>query len=138
MLCRVANRTDRAFVLPIYHLRSSSFETAPASTVQLPGGRPSSLKMPILSLASVGSMPSKVEASTKKIWVGQGRPVTGSMPSQRIWLTMEPLLRFFPLERVVAFSDGVFAVVITILVLGIEVPSDGALDPTAMALAREQ
>ena len=53
-------------------------------------------------------------------------------------MTMEPLPRFFPLERVVAFSDGVFAVVITILVLGIEVPSDGALDPTAMALAREK
>ena len=51
---------------------------------------------------------------------------------------MEPLPRFFPLERVVAFSDGVFAVVITILVLGIEVPSEGALDPTAMALAREK
>jgi uncharacterized membrane protein len=51
---------------------------------------------------------------------------------------MEPLPRYFPLERVIAFSDGVFAVVITILVLGIEVPSDLALDPTAIALEREK
>jgi uncharacterized membrane protein len=51
---------------------------------------------------------------------------------------MEPLPRYFPLERVIAFSDGVFAVVITILVLGIEVPSDVALDPSAIALAREK
>ena len=51
---------------------------------------------------------------------------------------MEPLPRYFPLERVIAFSDGVFAVVITILVLGIEVPSDVALDPPAITLAREK
>ena len=51
---------------------------------------------------------------------------------------MEPLPRYFPLERVITFSDGVFAVVITILVLGIEVPSDLALDPTAIALEREK
>ena len=51
---------------------------------------------------------------------------------------MEPLPRYFPLERVIAFSDGVFAVVITILVLGIEVPSDLALDPPAITLAREK
>ncbi len=51
---------------------------------------------------------------------------------------MEPLPRFFPLERVVAFSDGVFAVVITILVLGIELPSDGLLDAAAIAAEREK
>ena len=53
-------------------------------------------------------------------------------------MPMEPLPRYFPLERVIAFNDGVFAVVITILVLGIEVPSDVALDPSAIALAREK
>lgn len=53
-------------------------------------------------------------------------------------MPMEPLPRYFPLERVITFSDGVFAVVITILVLGIEVPSDLALDPTAIALEREK
>ena len=51
---------------------------------------------------------------------------------------MEPLPRYFPLERVIAFSDGVFAVVITILVLGIEVPSNVALDAAAIALEREK
>ncbi len=51
---------------------------------------------------------------------------------------MEPLPRFFPLERAVAFSDGVFAVVITILVLGIELPSDGLLDAAAIAAEREK
>ena len=52
--------------------------------------------------------------------------------------SMEPFPRFFPLDRVVAFSDGVFAVVITILVLGIEVPSDVALDAAAAALERDK
>ena len=36
-----------------------------------------------------------------------------------------PLPRFMPLERTVALSDGVFAVVITLLVLGIELPEGG-------------
>jgi uncharacterized membrane protein len=51
---------------------------------------------------------------------------------------MEPLPRFFPVERAVALSDGVFAVVITILVLGIEVPSGIVLDSAAVALQREK
>ncbi len=51
---------------------------------------------------------------------------------------MERLPRYFPLERVVALSDGVFAVVITILVLGIEVPSDVTLDAAAVAVEREK
>ena len=53
---------------------------------------------------------------------------------------MEPLPRYFPLDRVVAFSDGVFAVVITILVLGIEVPSALPVDasPSVVAEARDK
>lgn len=51
---------------------------------------------------------------------------------------MEALPRFFPLERAVAFTDGVFAVVITILVLGIEFPSDVSLDAAAIASEREK
>jgi uncharacterized membrane protein len=51
---------------------------------------------------------------------------------------MKPLPRFFPLERTITFSDGVFAVVITILVLGIEVPEDVALDPASIAPLREK
>jgi len=51
---------------------------------------------------------------------------------------MEPLPRFVPLDRMVAFSDGVFAVVITVLVLGIEIPSDAVLTGPGLAVAREK
>ncbi|MGB5694768.1 MAG: TMEM175 family protein [Polyangiales bacterium] len=51
---------------------------------------------------------------------------------------MEPLPRFVPLDRMVAFSDGVFAVVITLLVLGIEIPSDAVLTGSALATEREK
>lgn len=52
---------------------------------------------------------------------------------------MEPLPRFVPLDRMVAFSDGVFAVVITLLVLGIEIPSsDAVLTGTGFAQEREK
>ena len=51
---------------------------------------------------------------------------------------MEPLPRFVPLDRMVAFSDGVFAVVITLLVLGIEIPSNAVLTGSALAMEREK
>jgi len=49
---------------------------------------------------------------------------------------MEPLPRFVPLDRTLTFSDGVFAVVITILVLGIEIPSDAVLTGAALVVER--
>jgi uncharacterized membrane protein len=48
------------------------------------------------------------------------------------------LSRFFPLERTIAFSDGVFAVVITILVLGIDAPPEGALATTDLVSLLEK
>ena len=52
--------------------------------------------------------------------------------------TVEPLPRFVPLDRMLAFSDGVFAVVITLLVLGIEIPSDAVLTGSALVMEREK
>lgn len=49
---------------------------------------------------------------------------------------MEPLPRFVPPDRAISFSDGVFAVVITVLVLGIEIPSDAVLVGPALAVER--
>jgi uncharacterized membrane protein len=49
---------------------------------------------------------------------------------------MQPLPRYFPLERAVALSDGVFAIVITILILGIDVPSASPIDAAALASQR--
>lgn len=51
---------------------------------------------------------------------------------------MEPLPRFVPLDRTMAFSDAVFAVVITVLVMGIEIPSDGVLSGAALAMEQEK
>ena len=48
-------------------------------------------------------------------------------------MKLDPLPRFFPLERTLALSDGVFAVVITLLVLGIEVPERGTLGNEELA-----
>ncbi len=53
-------------------------------------------------------------------------------------MKLAPLPRFFPLDRTLALSDGVFAVVITLLVLGIEVPQGGALDAAELVAALEK
>jgi uncharacterized membrane protein len=47
-------------------------------------------------------------------------------------MKLTPLPRFFPLDRTVALSDAVFAVVMTLLVLGIEVPESGELTGPAV------
>ena len=52
-------------------------------------------------------------------------------------MKIAPLPRLFPLERTLALSDGVFAVVITLLVLGIEVPQGGG-SVAEVALMREK
>lgn len=43
-----------------------------------------------------------------------------------------------PVDRTIALSDAVFAVVITLLVLGIEVPEGGALSASELAAVREK
>jgi uncharacterized membrane protein len=49
-----------------------------------------------------------------------------------------PLPEFLPTERLGTFSDGVFAVVITILVLGIEIPSDSATTAAELLALRDK
>ena len=53
-------------------------------------------------------------------------------------MQLDPFPRFFPLDRAVPLSDAVFAVVMTLLVLGIEVPSESGLDGAALATMREK
>jgi uncharacterized membrane protein len=48
-------------------------------------------------------------------------------------MKLDPFARFCPWERTLALSDGVFAVVITLLVLGIEVPERGMLGNEGLA-----
>ena len=47
-------------------------------------------------------------------------------------MRFDPFPRFFPLDRAVPLSDAVFAVVMTLLVLGIEVPSESGLSGAAL------
>ena len=51
---------------------------------------------------------------------------------------LTPLPQFFPLERTIALSDGVLAVVITLLILGIEVPESGNLSGPERILVMEK
>ena len=53
-------------------------------------------------------------------------------------MKLDPFPRFFPLDRAIPFSDAVFAVVITLLVLGIEVPSEGNLSGAELEAVREK
>ena len=48
-------------------------------------------------------------------------------------MRIAPLPRLLGKDRTVALSDGIFAVVMTILVLGIEVPDGGALTGPELA-----
>ncbi|MGB8222189.1 MAG: TMEM175 family protein [Polyangiales bacterium] len=49
-----------------------------------------------------------------------------------------PLPEFFPPERTMTFSDAIFAVVMTLLVLGIDIPSDSANTATELVILREK
>lgn len=51
-------------------------------------------------------------------------------------MKIAPLPRLLPSDRAVAFADGVFAVVITVLVLGIEVPDGGRVVGPELAAVR--
>lgn len=53
-------------------------------------------------------------------------------------MKLDPLPRFFPLDRAKALSDAVFAVVMTLLVLGIEVPQEGMLSGPEFVSVREK
>lgn len=53
-------------------------------------------------------------------------------------MKLDPFPRFFPMNRAVPLSDAVFAVVMTLLVLGIEVPSESGLSGAALDLMREK
>jgi len=53
-------------------------------------------------------------------------------------MKLDPLPRFFPLDRMVALSDAVFAVVITLLVLGIDIPESGSLSGETLMTTLEK
>lgn len=53
-------------------------------------------------------------------------------------MRLDPFPRFFPMDRAVPLSDAVFAVVMTLLVLGIEVPSESGLSGAALDAMRDK